>query len=1006
MKSAEENEVERMTLLPKRIKQLALKGLVLALLASTGNAWGSAPLYQGFTYQGRFLSLDGNEPMTDVVDLVIGIYSPNGNCLLYEERHASVDLSQTAGLFSVHVGSEIGNPKRVAGRDPGKSLSLVFSNSSEIRSVGANCAEGYTPSTGDPRKLRVTVHPHGGIPETMTPDLTITPVPQATVAETLQGLDPTKFVQLSGAASPYTLSKSAFDSLFGIGGVQDASSLHQHDSRYAQLGGDGSLSIGSGRYLGLGVRAANPDTTGWSADASKIGRTWFDSGTGEIKYWDGSAIKSLGISGAGVASFNSRTGAVTLSSADVTGALGFTPQNAGSLATDAKAALSETANNPIKYSAVSGSFFLQGGASVGDTVRWDGSQWQVGADSRHWGSNGTDVFRTTGNVGIGNSSPAHALDVTGAIRASTGIYLGSVVNVGGWAADFAFPTTGSGNRSTFRISQLVGHSGGNNHGLNLQITDSTSNTAGLGLITANLGGAGTGTGPKHLLDLQKAGVTKFHVSTSGNVGIGGASSASKLTLAKENESEAVILATSVNSGTGDSGRLISYKNSTGDDLFYVTGSGSVYAASSGAGFTAHEIGGYTLGGTWGSWKALGTRTELRTAYGYFLGNNGNPVSNTHPSTNVFFDIEPTINQSGTAGYTALRMNVVESAIGTGEKYLMDLQVGGSRKFAIKRDGSVGIGTTNPLGALDVRGGVASSGNGTALYLYAQDGFPSGNTNGGNIILKPGASSGSGKSSVGIGTATPSEFVEAYSYGPTYFKATSFSDYADAGIHLKGGTNNPGWKIMSRALHFGGSNQGTQLMFEYNGGTKITVLNNGNVGIGNSAPSYKLDIEGDVRIASASKLYVGTTAICDSGGCTSPSDSRYKRSILPLDGAEEKIQQLEGVTYEWIDRKRFNDKRQIGFLAQDVERVFPEVVKTDERTGFKSIMYDKLVAPLIEAFKALSARVREDGAAKDRAIAELEVKAAKLESENAEIRAKAEALTKVVCELKPAASICQ
>lgn len=386
--------------------------IAILSLVAVENAWSSS-LYQGFTYQGRFLSPNGGEPMGDVVDLTLGIYSPDGSCLLYEERHTNIDLSQTSGLFSVHVGSAVGDPKRVAGRDPGKALSLIFSNSGEIRSAGANCASGYTPSPGDPRKLRVTVYPQGGAAETMSPDLTIAPVPQASVAETLQGLDPTKFVQISGAVSSYSLSKSAFDSIFGIGGVQDASSLHQHDSLYAQLGLDGSLSLGSEKYFGLGVHAGNPDTTGWGTDASKIGRTWFDSGTGEIKYWDGSAIKSLGISGAGVSSFNTRTGAVTLLSGDVTGALGFTPQNAASVGTDTKASLSETTNNPVKYSSVAGSFYLQNASTAGDTLRWDGSQWQVGADSRHWSSNGTDVFRTGGNVGIGTTNPLQKLSVSG-----------------------------------------------------------------------------------------------------------------------------------------------------------------------------------------------------------------------------------------------------------------------------------------------------------------------------------------------------------------------------------------------------------------------------------------------------------------------------------------------------------------------------------------------------------------------------------------------------------------
>jgi hypothetical protein len=63
--------------------------------------------------------------------------------------------------------------------------------------------------------------------------------------------------------------------------------------------------------------------------------------------------------------------------------------------------------------------------------------------------------------------------------------------------------------------------------------------------------------------------------------------------------------------------------------------------------------------------------------------------------------------------------------------------------------------------------------------------------------------------------------------------------------------------------------------------------------------------------------------------------------------------LNGVYYYWkkdqFPEKGFNDERQIGFIAQDLEKVFPELVKTDAQ-GYKSVNYGAMSAVLLEAVK--------------------------------------------------------
>jgi len=80
-----------------------------------------------------------------------------------------------------------------------------------------------------------------------------------------------------------------------------------------------------------------------------------------------------------------------------------------------------------------------------------------------------------------------------------------------------------------------------------------------------------------------------------------------------------------------------------------------------------------------------------------------------------------------------------------------------------------------------------------------------------------------------------------------------------------------------------------------------------------------------------------------------SDARLKKDIKPLTHALDSILQLEGKTYRWKEDTTFANKQDIGLVAQDVEKVFPELVAEDER-GYKAIAYSKLTAVLIEAIK--------------------------------------------------------
>src|SRR5262249_39482617 len=95
-----------------------------------------------------------------------------------------------------------------------------------------------------------------------------------------------------------------------------------------------------------------------------------------------------------------------------------------------------------------------------------------------------------------------------------------------------------------------------------------------------------------------------------------------------------------------------------------------------------------------------------------------------------------------------------------------------------------------------------------------------------------------------------------------------------------------------------------------------------------------------------------------GTFVNSSDARLKTNIRPLTDALESVVRLQGVSYDWrkdLPDLHATDQRQLGFVAQEVEKVYPELVYTDEK-GYKSVNYLGVVPALVEAIKSLKAQV--------------------------------------------------
>ena len=127
--------------------------------------------------------------------------------------------------------------------------------------------------------------------------------------------------------------------------------------------------------------------------------------------------------------------------------------------------------------------------------------------------------------------------------------------------------------------------------------------------------------------------------------------------------------------------------------------------------------------------------------------------------------------------------------------------------------------------------------------------------------------------------------------------------------------------------------------------RVTFRAGGNVGIGTTVPGQKLEVTGN--IAASGNVYAAKFIY--------NSDRRLKTNIEPLGDALSKLMQLQGVTYNWIDPEK-GTGNQIGFIAQDVEDVVPEVVTTNEATGLKGIDYAHLAPVIVNAIKEQEAKI--------------------------------------------------
>ena len=125
---------------------------------------------------------------------------------------------------------------------------------------------------------------------------------------------------------------------------------------------------------------------------------------------------------------------------------------------------------------------------------------------------------------------------------------------------------------------------------------------------------------------------------------------------------------------------------------------------------------------------------------------------------------------------------------------------------------------------------------------------------------------------------------------------------------------------------------------------MRIVSSGNVGIGTTSPSSPLHVGTQVSNISIYAAY----------DIVAFSDKSVKENIRPIENVIKRIQNSRGVVYDRIDS---GEKNNIGFIAQELEEQFPELI-VENPDGTKAVKYQNAVAILFEAIKEQQKQINE------------------------------------------------
>jgi hypothetical protein len=301
---------------------------------------------------------------------------------------------------------------------------------------------------------------------------------------------------------------------------------------------------------------------------------------------------------------------------------------------------------------------------------------------------------------------------------------------------------------------------------------------------------------------------------------------------------------------------------------------------------------------------------------------------------------PPLSFSGDAG-----TGIFSSGTGT-----LNVATAGSNRLSVDPSGNVGIGTNTPSQSLEVDG-ITSLGPAGSVYGYSVNAstppaYPTIGFNAYGTTYIAGATGYGGILQFENGDGKLIYYTGSnVSAGTPHANVPRFTIAANGLVGI--GTTTPFNGLLD--VEVSGASPGTAVYGRIGGtGTGIAGISaNGDGVYGYSGTGYAGDFVGNVQVSlclSASNL-----------SCS--SDARLKRDITPLSYGLPEVLRLRPVTWQWKDATRTEPK--LGFVAQDVEPVLPELIIRDaDNKGSLGLNYMGLVPVTINAIQQQQAQIEE------------------------------------------------